>query len=113
MHAGSLATIGYFKPKNLYHIIFDNESHDSTGGQPTVSKTVNFVGLAKSVGYKDTYQIKTRAELLANLREVRNKQGPQMIVVKIKKGSRDNLGRPTTTPIENKEAFMENLKKNS
>src|SRR3989344_508438 len=110
MHAGILATIGYYKPKNFFHIVFDNESHESTGGQPTVSKGLDFSKIAKSCGYKNTCQIKTRNELMIKLRDIQKENGPQMMVIKVRRGSRNNLGRPTTTPIENKEKFIENLR---
>jgi len=110
MQMGALATIGHYKAKNLYHIIFDNEAHDSTGGQPTVSSTVNFEKIALACGYKGAKTVKTKVELEKAIKEMRASEGPQMMVIKVNKGARKDLGRPTTTPIENKEGFMEFLK---
>jgi phosphonopyruvate decarboxylase len=38
-------------------------------------------------------------------------EGPVLLEIKVKKGNRKDLGRPTTTPIQNKEALMNFLKK--
>ena len=106
MQMGSIATIGHYKPENLRHIIFDNNAHDSTGGQPTVSDTVEFRKIALACGYECAVVVESRARLLDELTELRKARGPSMIVVKTRKGSRKTLGRPTKTPEENKNAFM-------
>lgn len=111
MAAGVLSTIGYYAPRNLYHIVLDNESHDSTGGQPTTSQSVDFEKLALANGYQGAKAVKTREELKKALGEMKEKEGPQMLVVKVKKGARKDLGRPTTTPAEDKKAFMNPLLK--
>ena len=110
MQMGSLATIGHYRPKNFYHVIFDNECHQSTGGQPTVSKTVDFTEIALSCGYKRALTI-TKKEELSCITFLLNKKGSTLIVIKIKKESRPNLGRPTKTPLEGKKNFMEFVKK--
>ena len=110
MQMGSLATVGYYHAKNLYHIIFDNNSYDSTGGQPTTANRVDFEKIALGCSYRSAVTVKTKTELMNELNSLKNVQGPHMIIVKVKKGSRKNLGRPTKTPIENKEEFMKRLK---
>ena len=110
MQMGSLATVGYYNAKNLYHIIFDNNSYDSTGGQPTTANRVDFEKIALGCSYRSAVTVKTKTELMNELNSLKNVQGPHMIIVKVKKGSRKNLGRPTKTPIENKEEFMKRLK---
>jgi len=109
MHMGTLATIGHYAPKNLYHIVFDNESHESTGGQPTVSPTVDFAKVALACGYKKAHEVKAENELEMKFKDMIKHDGPSMLVVKVRKGSRPDLGRPTTTPIENKSALMKFL----
>jgi phosphonopyruvate decarboxylase len=109
MQMGAFATIGHYKPENLIHILFDNESHESTGGQPTVSKGVDFGRIAEGSGYTYTETVKTKKELISTVRSVLKKKGPAFIRIKIRKGARKDLGRPTTTPIENKEALMDHL----
>ena len=109
MQLGAMATIGHYKPKNLYHIIFDNNSHDSTGGQPTISDTVDFEKIALAVGYSFARSIKTKKELVAFMKNIKQKTGPALLVIKVNPGARKDLGRPTKTPIENKNSFMEKL----
>ena len=109
MQMGALATIGHYKAGNLCHIIFDNGAHDSTGGQPTVSNTLNFEKIALACGYKNAKTIKTKSDLEKAIKEMKSSEGPQMLVIKVNKGSRKDLGRPTTTPIENKVEFMKLL----
>lgn len=110
MHMGGLAVIGNLKPKNYIHVIFNNGAHDSVGGQPTVALGMNIPELAKSVGYNTALSVKTRDELFDALNMVKNTVGPVLLEIKVKKGNRKNLGRPTTTPVQNKEAFMDFLK---
>lgn len=107
MHMGTLGTIGSFKPKNLHHILLDNQSHESTGGQPTVSSTLEFDKIAMGNGYCSVECCRTSREFSEALR--RQVDGPRMIVTEIKPGSRSDLGRPTSTPQENKLNFMKEL----
>ena len=104
MKMGTLAIIGHYLPKNFYHIIFDNNAHDSTGGQKTVSDTVAFDKIAKACGYKFTKVLTREKEIKEVLSRI--KEGPLMLVIKVKKGSRENLGRPTLSPVKMKKAFM-------
>ncbi len=109
MQMGTLATIGKYRTENLYHIVFDNNSYDSTGGQPTASSTVNFEKIALACGYKTARTIQKKSDLEEYLNIMKSQKGPQMLIIKIKRGARKDLGRPTTTPIENKIEFMDNL----
>jgi len=110
MQMGSLATIGHYKPENLNHIVFDNCAHDSTGGQTTVSKTVDFKKIAVACGYKNVKTVEKKKDLTKAIKNIFSIKGPNMIIVNVKKGSRENLGRPTTTPKENKDSFMQYIK---
>ncbi len=110
MQFGSFATIGHYAAPNFYHVLIDNQSHDSTGGQPTVSTTVNFENVARATGYKDVVSISSRDGLVETLKHFRNKQGPALLIVNCRTGSRKDLGRPTSTPVENKESFMKRVK---
>ena len=109
MQMGALATVGHYKAKNLYHVVFDNASYDSTGGQPTVSPTVDFETAALACGYKNAETVETKTDLVKTVKDFRKSDGPKMLIIKVNKGARKDLGRPTTTPIENKEKFMEFL----
>ena len=111
MHMGSLAIVANKKPANYIHVVFNNGAHDSVGGQPTVGLKIDLPSVAKAVGYVDAYSLTTKEELENQLPQISKTSGPVLIEIKVKKGNRKDLGRPTTTPIENKEALMRFLKK--
>lgn len=110
MHMGSMAIVASKKPKNYIHIVFNNGAHDSVGGQPTVGHQIDLPAIAKAVGYKNTMMVDTKEALESALREIAKMEGPILLEIRVKKGNRKDLGRPTTTPIENKEALMHFLK---
>ena len=112
MHMGSMAIIASKSPKNYIHVVFNNGAHDSVGGQPTVGLKIDLPAVAKAVGYKASYSIDNKTDLEAFLNNTKLLQeGPIILEVKVKKGNRKDLGRPTTTPIQNKEALMDFLSK--
>ena len=106
MHMGAMATIGSVSPKNFVHILLNNEAHETVGGQPTVSKTVNFPHIAKAVGYKKFFSVRDEKALEKALLESEKEEGPIFIEVCCSLFSRKALGRPKSGPRENKEAFM-------
>ena len=106
MHMGSMAILASKSPKNLVHIVFNNGAHDSVGGQPTVGFKIDLPFVAKAVGYPYAVSVDNKSSLSDILREAKNLEGPVFIEIKVRKGNRKDLGRPTTTPIENKKAFM-------
>ena len=107
MNLGSLATIGATKPKNLVHIVFDNSSHESTGGQPTISKKVDIYSIARTLKYK-TYKAATKNELENTLRKIKKIKGPILILIKISK-SKTTSRRVDIDAIKIKQRFMESL----
>ena len=111
MHMGGMAVIGDYSPKNLVHIVFNNGAHDSVGGQPTVGQKIDMEAIAKAVGYTEVVSVDNEMALCCAMNHVNNEEtgGTALINVLVCKGNRKNLGRPTTTPIENKEAFMANM----
>ena len=106
MHMGSLAIVASKQPKNYVHVVFNNGAHDSVGGQPTVGLNINLPRIARAVGYQHTFSVSTKEDLMDILNDVKSSDGPTLLEIKVKKGNRKDLGRPTTTPIENKEALM-------
>lgn len=110
MHMGSMAIVAANAPKDYVHVVFNNGAHDSVGGQPTVGLTIDLPAVARAVGYKAAFSVDKKDALLAVLDEVKRAEGPVLLEVKVKKGNRKDLGRPTTTPIENKEALMKFLR---
>ena len=109
MHMGNMAIVANKAPKNYVHVVFNNGAHDSVGGQPTVGLKIDLPAVAKAVGYKATYSVDGKAELESILAKVNSFESPVLLEIKVKKGNRKDLGRPTTTPIQNKEALMKFL----
>ena len=111
MHMGSMAIVASKEPKNYVHVVFNNGAHDSVGGQPTVGLKINLPLVAEACGYFHIFSVSTMDELKEILEEINSdNKGPVFLEVKVKKGNRKDLGRPTTTPIQNKEALMAFLK---
>lgn len=113
MHMGSLAVIGANKPENLIHVVVNNGAHETVGGMPTVAGMIDLAEVAKACGYSYAVSVDTFHKLDIELKAVKRRKGLCMIEVKCAIGARDNLGRPTTTPVENKNNFMEYLKGNA
>jgi phosphonopyruvate decarboxylase len=111
MHMGSMAVLANKSPKNFVHVIFNNGAHDSVGGQPTVGLRIDFPAMAKAIGYLHGFSVENKTDLTSIIDKVNKMEGPTLVEVKVKKGNRKDLGRPTTTPTQNKEALMNYLKK--
>jgi len=113
MHLGSMAAIGERNPKNLRHIVLNNNAHDSVGGQPTIADKIDLCGIARSCGYKQVFSVKTKDELknVLNNQCSNEEKSPIFIEVIVRKGNRKDLGRPNTSPQENKNAFMKFINK--
>lgn len=111
MHLGSLGVVGNVKPKNLVHIVINNAAHETVGGMPTVASTMNLVNIAESCGYTYAVSVDNFDDLDKELEKAKNTDDLCFIEVLCSIGARDDLGRPTTTAIENKENFMEFINK--
>jgi phosphonopyruvate decarboxylase len=105
MKLGSFATIGAYRPANLTHILLDNGVHDSTGGQATVSASVDFAAIALACGYRYVASCDSLPEFAAALKAAAALDGPRLIHLKIAPGSMDRLGRPTVSPAEVAQRF--------
>ena len=111
MHMGSMAVLASQNPGNIVHIVINNGAHETVGGQPTAMANVDVVAVAKGCGYPNAVSVDSFEALDAALAEARAKNELTLIEVKCAIGARDDLGRPTTTAQENKQAFMEFLAK--
>ena len=109
MHLGSMAVIGSNKPKNLVHIIINNAAHETVGGMPTVCDCIDFVSIAKACGYPHAVCVDDFYSLDRELVSAKNAMELCMIEVKCAIGARADLGRPTTSAVENKNSFMRYL----
>ena len=110
MHMGSVALIGSKSPENYYHILFNNQAHETVGGLPTIMGDIDIGDIALNCGYRNVYTVSSRDELDNIFQSFKEKEGPVLLIVNVSIGSRSDLGRPTTTPIENKNSFMNKLK---
>ena len=110
MHMGALAIIGNSARPNFKHIVFNNGSHDSVGGQPTVGFAVDFCAVAKACGFKTVLRADSEAEVQEKMEQFVAVGGPSLLEVRVSKGARADLGRPARTPQQNKEDFMEFLR---
>lgn len=110
MHMGAMAVMGANKPKNIIHIVINNGAHETVGGMPTAAGRIDLAGVARACGYPYAVSVDTFKDLDAELEraKIRNELG--FIEVKCSIGARTDLGRPTTTTLENKQSFMEYLK---
>jgi phosphonopyruvate decarboxylase len=106
MHMGSMPVIAKFRPINFIHIILNNCSHESVGGQPTAAEVIDFSALAQGVGYAGFATVNNLEDLRSAWKKFDSSQGPLLLEIKIKNGSRSDLGRPTTTAEQNKKSFM-------
>ena len=109
MHMGSLALMGANAPKNVIHIVINNSSHETVGGQPTVAGGIDIPAIAKACGYPNAVSVDNFEDLDAALAKAIEADELSLIEVKCAIGARADLGRPTTTALENKIAFMEYL----
>ena len=106
MRLGALTTNGYYQPANLLHLLLDNNTHDSTGGQATVSHNVDFVDQAAAVCYPISMSVNGLDELTKAVIKWKMHGGLTFIHLKIAKGSTKELGRPSIKPHEVKERLM-------
>jgi phosphonopyruvate decarboxylase len=109
MKMGTLATIGHYRPKRFLHIILDNESHDSTGGQPTVSSTISFPQIAVSCGYCRAVTVYSLDKLNQYLNSFLSEEGPSLLHMKVRKGADKDLARPTLSPEEIRDRFRNSM----
>lgn len=106
MHMGSMAVIGANTPENLVHIVINNGAHETVGGMPSVASKMDIVAIAKACGYPNAVSVDNFIDLDKELNVAKSRNKLCMIEVKCSIGARADLGRPTTTAIENKENYM-------
>lgn len=110
MHMGSMAVLGTNKPDNLVHVVINNGAHETVGGMPTVASQIDLVAIAKACGYPNAVSVDNFEDLDKELLAAKARNELSLIEVKCSIGAREDLGRPTTTALENKQNFMDYLK---
>ena len=111
MHMGGLVTNGIFGTKNLFHIILNNNVHDSVGGQPTEGFKIKPTTIAKGCLYRNVYgPISDCKGIKTIINKMKKDKGPNFLEIRIKPGARPDLGRPKEKPLVNKEIFISKLR---
>ncbi|MCL1878752.1 MAG: thiamine pyrophosphate-dependent enzyme, partial [Defluviitaleaceae bacterium] len=110
MHMGNLSVVGANNPKNLVHIVLNNGAHESVGGMPAVSGCLNLCNVASALGYRHSFRAETESECMSALSKIKNLDGAIFLEIVCNLESRADLGRPTTSPIQNKNELMASLK---
>lgn len=109
MHMGTMALIGANAPRNLIHIVINNEAHETVGGMPTVMSHTDLVAIAKGCGYPYAVSVADMEALDRELLMAKERNELTFIEVKCAIGARKDLGRPTISAQENKKAFINYL----
>ena len=109
MHMGAIALIGSKKPKNFYHVLFNNSAHESVGGLPTAMSDINIDKIVLACGYNNIFHASNSDELNEILPDFIKSNGPSFLNIDVNISSRKDLGRPTLKPIDNKINFMKKL----
>ncbi|MFA5659971.1 MAG: phosphonopyruvate decarboxylase [Bacilli bacterium] len=110
MHLGGLGVAAMNAPKNFKYIVINNGAHESVGGQPTIALALNNKKILEGLGFSKVYEAKSIQDVKEMFPKF-NRKAKAAFVIYVNQGSRDDLGRPTTTPVENKEALMKFLRK--
>ena len=108
MQMGGVSSVSGLRPDNFRHIVINNGVHDSVGGQPTTAMNLDLPAIAQSCGYTFRETVESADELRASLMRMKSHKGPALLEVRVNKGARKDLGRPTIPPAENKTNFMKN-----
>jgi len=109
MHMGSLAIVGQSRQENLIHVVLNNSAHDSVGGQPTCAFAVDLADVARACGYQKVLVAEELKEIDQAFAKLIGKKGPSFLEIRINKGARVDLGRPKSSPVENRDALMNGL----
>ena len=111
MHLGAMPVIASRAPRNLIHVVINNQCHETVGGMPTVADQADLPAIARACGYPCTLRAETAEGLQETLEKAKALEGPVFLEVMCAVGARADLGRPTTTAMENKRQFMEYAQK--
>ena len=111
MHLGALPLIGQQFPARFMHVVINNGAHESVGGMPVCSGKLNLCGFARASGYREVFSADCEEALADTLRHARETSGngPVFVEIRCACGARKDLGRPSATPAENRDAFMASL----
>lgn len=109
MHMGSLAIVGQSQQENLIHVVLNNGAHDSVGGQPTCAFAIDLAGVARACGYREVLMAAEPDKIDHAFASLLARKGPSFLEIRVNKGARADLGRPHSSPAENRDALMDGL----
>ena len=109
MHMGGTAIVGAAGVENFKHIVLNNGVHDSVGGMASAGLQVSFTEIVKACGYTEAWRVERSMDVAEKVAKLRAVMGPAMLEIMVRKGARSDLGRPKSSPIENKTAFTQFL----
>lgn len=105
MHMGAIAVAAQKAPENFRYVLINNGAHESVGGQPTVAFDIDIPAILMAAGFTSVQTVREQSELAEAMARVA--ETPRhALVIEVAQGSRDDLGRPTTTPAQNKADMM-------
>ena len=111
MHMGGLAVAIQNAKENFKYILINNGAHESVGGPPTVAFNLDIKNILISFGFKHVFVANSKEEVTTYINKMKD-ISLSALIINVKQGSRPDLGRPTISPIDNKVAFINNLKGN-
>lgn len=106
MHMGALPFIAARAPRNFFHIVINNQAHESVGAMPTGCQQAEFAQIAKAAGYRAADKLNTIEEVDRIGKRVGEEAGPVLWEIPVSLEVRADLGRPKESARENKEGFM-------
>jgi len=109
MSLGTFPLIATCLPGHFIHVVLDNEAYESTGGQPTITSTVDLAALAKAAGYARVWPVDDIASLQQALQETVHTTVLTFVLVKVTGRAPEGLGRVSLTPEEIKQRFSQVL----
>ena len=110
MAMGTLAMIAAEAPKNLVHVVIDNEVYESTGKQRSISNAVPLEQVAKSAGYRQALRVDKREDIKPAFEKLMNSDGPSFLLIKVDPCFDPKTGRVTHTPEEITARFMNSIR---
>lgn len=109
MSLGTLPLIATASPPNLIHVILDNEAYESTGGQPSISATVDLAAVAEHCGYPQVHRVTTPYEFEKALPACAADAGPHLVLVKVAMAPVEGMPRVSHPPTAIRDRFKTHL----
>ena len=109
MHMGGLAIAIQNAKDNFKYILINNGCHESVGGQPTIAYNIDIEKILLGFGLKKVFIVDNKEDIVLALKE-QKENNKIAIIINANDKSRKDLGRPTTTPIYNKEQFQKKIR---